>query len=93
MLLFTIKTGDSLGFQRGMQFSTYDQDHDVGNDKSCAELYLSGWWFRACHSTNLNGLYLHNEPLPHAFGMGVTWMEWRGQDFSLKKSEMKLRPV
>ena len=93
MFLFIITTGDSLGFQSGMQFSTYDQDHDTNNDKSCAELYPSGWWFHACHHTDLNGLYLHNEPHPHALAKGVTWREWRGHAFSMKKSEMKMRPV
>ena len=93
MFLFIIKTGDSLRLHSGMQFSTYDQDHDANNENSCAELYQSGWWFRACIRTNLNGLYLHNEPLPHALSKGVTWTRWRGKEFSLKKSEMKMRPV
>ena len=75
-----------------MQFTTYDQDHDLADLANCAEKYIGAWWYNVCHHSNLNGMYLHDETLPHAHGMGVTWKTWKGQEFSLKKSEMKLRP-
>ena len=41
-----------------MQFSTKDQDNDGGSG-SCAQLYKGAWWYNACLSSNLNGLYIN----------------------------------
>ena len=90
MILPTV--GDGLDWCRNQQFTTYDQDNDLNGDYNCAERWTGAWWYKACHRSNLNGLYLHNEDLPHAAGKGVTWKPWRGGSFSMKKSEMKLRP-
>ena len=71
-------------------FTTYDQDNDA-NKINCAVSYKGGWWYNSCHLANLNGLYLYGqESQPQAVGM--VWMSFRGHTFSLKKSEMKLRP-
>ena len=74
-----------------MQFSTYDQDNDQ-KGFNCAERFTGAWWYKDCHDSNLNGLYLHDEELPHDEAKGVVWQPWKGYWFSLKKSEMKLRP-
>ncbi|KAL9982287.1 hypothetical protein ACROYT_G004313 [Oculina patagonica] len=74
----------------GMQFSTKDNDNDaVGG--SCALLYKGAWWYEACHGSNLNGLYHGGHHASHADG--VNWYTWRGHYYSLKRTEMKLRPV
>ena len=73
----------------GMQFSTKDQDNDVHRD-SCAQAYKGGWWYRACHHSNLNGLYLNGTTTSYADG--VVWNRWRGYYYSLKFTEMKIRP-
>ena len=79
--------GDSLGYHRGMSFSTKDRDNDKWGG-NCALSNTGGWWFNHCHSSNLNGLYLNGTVDPK----GVTWHHWKNSFHSLKKSEMKIRP-
>ena len=81
--------GDSLATQNGQKFSTRDQDNDVASDGSCAELYKGAWWYNACHSSNLNGLY-HGGP-HSSYADGVNWYAWKGHYYSLKFTEMKVR--
>ncbi|XP_022790924.1 techylectin-5B-like [Stylophora pistillata] len=72
---------------RNMKFTTKDRDNDVDNSKNCA-VYKGGWWYNYCHNANPNGLYQGGG---HA--QGITWESFRGQDYSLKHTEMKLRPA
>ena len=74
-----------------MMFSTKDQDNDMDSSSSCSQTYKGAWWYEICHYANLNGLYLDGEF--DEFATGVTWYPWRGHYFSLKTTEMKLRPV
>ncbi|XP_068106001.1 ficolin-1-B-like [Hyperolius riggenbachi] len=79
--------GDSLMGHKDMAFSTKDRDNDKDDDKvSCATYFSGAWWFRSCYNTHLNGRYLRNG------GKGVTWVTFRGSDYSLKVTEMKFRP-
>ncbi|XP_019637151.1 PREDICTED: ficolin-2-like [Branchiostoma belcheri] len=71
--------GDSLTYHDGKPFSTKDRD----NDGSCAQLHKGAWWYNSCYRSNLNGLYLD----------GVNWRHWKGYNYSLKRTEMKLRPA
>ena len=85
--LLTGTAGDSLGYHRGMSFSTKDRDNDK-NSGSCALSYKGAWWYNSCHRSNLNGLYLNGKDDPK----GVTWYYWKNSHYSFKKSEMKIRP-
>ncbi|KAL7740009.1 hypothetical protein ACLKA6_016856 [Drosophila palustris] len=78
--------GDSLEIHRGMKFSTFDRDNDI-HERNCAKNYTGGWWYRACHSCLLTGLYNDNN-----WGKGVIWNTFRGNTHSLKKAVMMIRP-
>jgi len=78
--------GDSLTYHRGRKFSTRDQDNDAVSD-SCAVMYKGGWWYGSCHLSNLNGQYNNT-----AKRKGVNWFDWLGFYYSLRFTEMKIRP-
>ena len=81
--------GDSLIGHHGYSFSTKDQDND-SNKGNCAELFQGGWWYREdCFFSNLNGVYRQRR----AKTCGVSWYTWKRNYSSLKKAEMKIRPV
>jgi len=87
---FSGTAGDSFSYHNGKPFSTRDQDND-DTDGNCAKLYHGAWWYRNCHLSNLNGKYHHNNPSP--FGVGVNWESFKGHYYSLRNTEMKIRPV
>jgi len=78
--------GDSLVYQRGQKFSTYDQDNAVYTSRKCAVYHRGAWWYNSCAYSNLNGEYNNTS------GEGVFWYDWLGH-YSLRLSEMKIRPV
>lgn len=81
--------GDSLSFHDGQPFSTKDQDN-----LPCASRFHGAWWYKPppnCHKSNLNDIY-RNENDQSPFGDGVNWKSFKGQDYSLKRAEMKTRP-
>ncbi|XP_041374873.1 ficolin-2-like isoform X2 [Gigantopelta aegis] len=82
--------GNALGSFNGVPFSTKDMDLD-SYKYSCAKRFHGAWWYIACHSSNLNGWYLRGPTKIYA--TGVVWSPWKGQYYSLKRSEMKIRPV
>ena len=79
--------GDSMALHNGRNFSTKDQDNDVYSG-ACAIRFKGGWWYAACHYSNLNGHYLSGTQTSYA--VGVEWYHWKGHYYSLKTSEMKL---
>ena len=81
--------GDSLEYHNRMKFSTKDRDNDHYNG-SCAQDFKGALWYKTCHTCNLNGLYLRG--MHTSRGDGVNWYYWRGIYYSLKKTEMKIRP-
>ena len=84
---FSGTAGDSMAFHNGMLFSTHDQDNDLYGS-NCAQSYTGAWWYNACHRSNLNGRYGDN-----AHGKGVNWKYWREQEYSLKETSMKVKPL
>ncbi|KAK3105578.1 hypothetical protein FSP39_000911, partial [Pinctada imbricata] len=81
---YTGTAGDSLTVHSGHQF--YTKDHDTN---ACAATFKGGWWYKNCHYSNLNGLYLHGGHSTYADG--VEWRTWHGYNYSLKTTEMKIR--
>ncbi|XP_019614569.1 PREDICTED: ficolin-2-like [Branchiostoma belcheri] len=84
--------GDALAVHDSMFFSTKDRDNDNPHDTHCAQTYKGGWWYNRCHDANLNGLY-HAGSQQSTSADGVSWKQWKGQFYSLKLTEMKLRPI
>ena len=81
--------GDSFGGVNGFKFSTKDKDYDTWN-KGCANEFHGAWWYSNCHSSNLNGKYLNG---PHkSYANGVNWYSFKGHHYSLKTTEMKVKP-
>ena len=91
LLTFSGNSGNSLAFHRCMPFTTRDQDSDNHEHHNCAIKFKGAWWYNKCHHSNLNGLYLRGSHSSHADG--VNWKGWKGHYYSLKRTEMKIRPV
>ena len=68
-----------------MPFSTFDANHDL-NSYSCPIGCHGGWWYKNCYNSNPNGLYNGTYP------MNIAWMPWQGWRYSLRTTEMKIRP-
>uniref|UniRef100_A0A8V0Y858 Tenascin N n=1 Tax=Gallus gallus TaxID=9031 RepID=A0A8V0Y858_CHICK len=78
--------GDAMTYHNGWMFTTWDRDNDVALS-NCALTHHGAWWYKNCHLANLNGKYgesKHSE--------GVNWEPWKGHEFSIPFTEMKIRP-
>ena len=73
-----------------MMFTTKDRDNDGHDTKNCAETKQGGWWYKNCVKSNLNGLYL---PENKTNLKGIRWFYWKDDNRSMKRTEMKMRPV
>ena len=78
-----------MNYHNGMKFTTKDRDNDSWS-KNCAELCKGAWWYNRCHNSNLNGQYLK---LGEKRYYGIRWLRWKNDNRSMKKTEMKIRPV
>ena len=83
--------GDSLTEHHNMLFSTKDQDKDQDPGRSCAIAFEGAWWYNKCHASNLNGRYLKG--YHSSYTNGVNWVHWKGHHYSVKRAEMKIKPV
>ena len=81
---------DALVLQNNMFFTTKDRYNlPFDNYFNPAQEYTGAWWYTTSSVANLNGKYLGN-----AMAMnGMIWVRWTGQPLSLKRSEMKIRPL
>ena len=73
-----------------MQFTTKDADNDPYNS-NCAVLFKGAWWYKSCSWANLNGLY-YGGPYSSQKRDGAKWKTFKGHFYSLKRTEMKLKP-
>lgn len=83
--------GDGMSYHVSMEFSTLDADNDKWVGGSCAKDHKGGWWYNQCDASNLNGQYLGG--LTQQEYQGVYWYEWQGPSYSLRATEMKIKPV
>ncbi|XP_046368639.1 fibrinogen C domain-containing protein 1-like [Haliotis rufescens] len=79
---FSGNAGDYLAGHNGMRFTAKNLDLDTHNTVNCAVRYNGAWWHRACHSSNLNGIY--NETTTR----GMRW-----GDKSCLHTSMKIRSL
>lgn len=79
--------GDSLSLVNGARFSAIDQDNDQHLDGFCAKHYQSGWWFKYCSNSNLNGLYRSTDEN----NMTMNWFSFRHDLQGLKEASMMIR--
>lgn len=79
--------GDSLSNQNGMKFTTKDQDNDTHN-KNCAVMNHSGWWFKDCFWSNLNGWYRNSAV--HQWE-SIIWYTLGKTNLALKNARMMIR--
>lgn len=82
--------GNSLAHHYGSAFTTVDSDNDADTSKNCAVAYKGAWWYKSCHEVNINGRYEGGKTSSYA--TGVIWYAFRGYYYSLKRTEMKIRP-
>ncbi|KAK2189745.1 hypothetical protein NP493_98g03015 [Ridgeia piscesae] len=75
-----------------LYFTTKDRDNDWCSC-NCAVAYKSAWWFQGCSSSFLNGVYFHSGKHSSDRYDGIVWSTWLGYDYSLKFTEMKIRPL
>jgi len=79
--------GDSLTYHRFMMFTTYDMDNDRWTTGNCAVNRRGAWWYDNCEASNLNGEY------NNTVFQGIHWGGWMGIHYSLRFTEMKIRPA
>ncbi|XP_067661446.1 fibrinogen C domain-containing protein 1-A-like [Haliotis asinina] len=79
---FTGNSGDKMGWHNSQRFSAKNLDLDQTTTEHCAVKYHGAWWYNACHSSNLNGLY--NDTTNRG-------MKWGGTNVCTHTS-LKIRP-
>eukprot|EP00105_Crassostrea_gigas_P034561 XP_019918709.1 PREDICTED: ryncolin-1 [Crassostrea gigas] len=79
--------GNSLGDHNGLKFSTKDQDNDTWKDH-CAVSFKGGWWFGACLTCDLNGLY---RPSASGTWLCVSWSKFGKENRGMKTASMMIR--
>ncbi|XP_013792457.2 techylectin-5A-like [Limulus polyphemus] len=82
--------GDSFCYHNEFKFITKDNDNDI-DDSNCAQTFKEARWYKNCHGSNLNGLYLNGKH--ERYAGGVEWSDWKGQKYSIPDVEMKIRSL
>ena len=87
---YTGDAGDGLSYSIGRKFSTPDHHLNDRSGSNCAQRYWGAWWYgSACGYSSLNGRYLGSGIESRT---GIWWFSWKKFE-SLKKTEMKIRPI
>ncbi|XP_017130074.1 ryncolin-2-like [Drosophila elegans] len=79
--------GDAMATHLGQKFTTKDRDNDKHKTVNCAIHFSGAWWHNDCHHSNLAGKYGDN-----TYGKGINWYQFKGQNYSLKRAQMMIRP-
>ena len=79
--------GDSLAYHNLVKLSTKDNDNDLLTGGNCANFVTGAWWYKHCYNSNLNGLYGFDTD------SGIIWYYWKGWEYSLSYTEMKVRRI
>ena len=87
---FAGDAGNSLSYHRGQRFSTKDRDNDK-YPGDCAEQNQGAWCYNSCFHSNLNGRYHGGQHSSYADG--INWYDWKGDYYSAKQADMKIKPV
>ena len=67
--------GDALTWHNRRPFLTKDHRGN-GPNNHCPLVFKGAWWYKNCHDSNLNGLYLRGKHT--SGGVGVSWYHWKG---------------
>ena len=81
--------GDSLSSSNMMKFSTKDKENDTADGRHCAKFFSGAWWFKNCYRAHLNAPYIRGGTAPA--WQGIIWYTFKGEQHSLKFTEMKVR--
>ena len=81
---------DSLSQQNGKKFSTKDKDEDSWSG-NCAVSNKGAWWYSACHTSNLNGLFPTTTSWKDP--KYISWLYYHNHYGGIIFSEMKIRYV
>ena len=93
---FSGEGGDSFSKHNLNKFSTKDVDNDRVTKQfngSCANRFSGAWWYHKCYSCNLNGVFYRNGIVAEKKFDGIAWKSWKGPNYSMMKTEMKIAPV
>ena len=82
---FSGNASDALHGYNYMQFSTKDKDNDEYG-QNCAVRFTGAWWYKACHSSTLNGQWGNKN-----YAQGLTWAPLTGSYDGVNFTEMKIR--
>jgi len=91
MFDFAHLAGDSLTYHNGEMFSTKDRENDHDGSRHCSQEFKGAWWYKSCYHTNLNGVYRSSYKVINH--QGIEWISFHYEGYSMKKTEMKIRPT
>merc|ERR1712032_1404163 len=72
---------DALRYSSGAAFSTVDKDQDQWTGNCSKRFGSSGWWFKSCFWSNLNGM---NAATGLRRGTGIQWGRTRASSTTIK---------
>lgn len=89
LLLHFLLSVDGLIYQNRMMFTTKDRDNDKKTNANCAKEFYGGWWYNACHHSNLNDLYTTSALIDPKY---AALLHWKSKHEALKTTLMMIRP-